>query len=282
MQTHMSGQRDARPRGLVRCRTSPRAAGATRRARGPEVDFVAMRRSAAAKPVSECDYTPRSKNGRLNRLFRRWARQCGGRACDFHRDGIVDEGKFRSEKRRVLFVLLEPNSKGGRFDKHCGSDLRALWHDVPLKKSLDRNLARWTRLLLDNAGRTTWKPTPSETKAQLQRVAIINLKKMPGGGTADAEAIGAHAWQDRKFLRKQIRIIAPDFVVACGLRANKVLGWVLHDDLQADVHDDLPWRVNGLRVLPGNHPSLRPYQAAGALRRLRRMVRLAGLATHRS
>lgn len=105
---------------------------------------------------------------------------------------------------------------------------------------------------------------------------------MPGGGTADAEAIGAHAWQDRKLLRKQIRVIAPHLVVACGPRANKVLGWVLHDDLQADVPDDRPWRVNGLRVLPGNHPSLRPYQAAGALRRLRSMVLLAGLATHRS
>lgn len=222
------------------------------------------------------DHATGSKNGRLNRLFLRWARQCGGPACDFHRDGIVDEAQFGREKRRVLFVLLEPNSKGGRFDKHRGSDLRVLWHDVPLKKSLDRNLARWTRLLLDGAGRSTWKPTPAETKAQLQRVAIINMKKMPGGGTADAEAISAHAWQDRKLLRKQISIIAPRLVVACGPRANKVLGWVLHDDLQADVPDDRPWRVNGLRVLPGNHPSLRPYQAAGALRRLRRMARLAG------
>lgn len=241
-----------------------------------------MRRSAASKPIAEGQYSPRSKNGRMNRLFRRWARQCGGRACDFHRDGIVDEDRFRREKRRVLFVLLEPNSKGGRFDKHRGSDLRMLWHDVPLKKSLDRNLARWTRLLLDGAGRSTWTPTPDETKAQLRRVAIINLKKMPGCGTADAEAIGAHAWQDRKLLREQFRIIAPHVVVACSPRANKVLGWVLHDDLQADVPDDQPWQVKGLRVLPGNHPSLRPYQAPSALRRLRRMVRLGGLATRRS
>lgn len=233
-------------------------------------------------PVSECEYAPRTKNGQLNRLFRRWVRACGGRACDFHRDGIVDEAQFRRQKRRILFVLLEPNSKGGRFDKHRGSDLRVLWHDVPLKKSLDRNLARWIRLFLDGAGRSTWKPTQDETKAQLQRVAIINLKKLPGGGAADAEAIGAHAWQDRKLLRKEIGIIAPHVVVACGPRANKVLGWVLHDDLQANVRDDRPWRARGLCVLPGNHPSLRPYQAAGAVRRLRRMIRIAGLAKRRS
>lgn len=241
-----------------------------------------MRGGVVQKPVNEGEYARRSRNGRLNRLFWRWAWQYGGRASDFHRDGIVDEAQFRKAKPRVLFVLLEPNSKGGRKPKNPGSDLRALWHDVPLKKSLDRNLARWTRLLLDGARRFPRKLTPDQTRDELRRVAIINLKKLAGGGKANEEAIGILAWQDRAHLRKQIRIIRPNVVVACGPRANKLLTWILHDDLHCPVEEKRPWTAKGLRVLPGNHPAVRPRNALDAFRRLSKMARLAKIGSRRA
>lgn len=184
----------------------------------------------------------------------------------FHRDGVIDPATFAKETDRVLFVLLEPNSRRGAYDKYYGADLRELFRD-PFPKQMTRSLGLWTRYLLD--GDDTFESlTAEQSCAQLRRAAVMNLKKLAGTGTADIMRIGQYGWRDRAFSREQVRMIAPTIIVTCGAHANGLFAQVMADDLEAQAPDDLCWTAEGQRVLPGNHPSLRPRHAEDALRRL--------------
>jgi hypothetical protein len=184
----------------------------------------------------------------------------------FHRDGIVDESFYWRQPKRIVFVLLEPNSKGGNFDRFYGMDLREVLR-IPLEKEVNRNLALWTRYLLD--GVTTFdRPGGTAARDQILRVAVINLKKLAGGGTADQVGIAQHAWRDREFLREQLALLKPTLIVTCGELAARLFGQVVQDDLHASVPNDRTWTWIGIPVLPANHPSLRPIQAAAAFHKL--------------
>src|SRR3989344_1605696 len=145
-----------------------------------------------------------TRSNKLEDLFAEWVKSYPAtHQGDFHRDGIVHEGLYLREATRVLYIVLEPNSKGGRYDQHRGADLRILWGDIGLGKSFDLNLARWTAILLDGATKY-FTPDAEHAKQQLRRVAIVNLKKLAGSGTANREAISVHAWRDKDYLRRQV------------------------------------------------------------------------------
>jgi hypothetical protein len=195
----------------------------------------------------------------------------------FHRDGIIDEAKFESQAYRVLFVLLEPNSKDGRYDRYSGWDLRKVFGEEKLKKELHFNLAIWTRALLDGATNYI-RPSANTAEEQIRRIALINLKKIGGSGKADYEAISIHAWKDREFIREEVRIISPTVVVTCGNTAHRLFGWVMKDDPYAKIPDAV-LLYDGITVLPANHPSLRPKNAKDALARLIQHARESRIAT---
>lgn len=186
---------------------------------------------------------------------------------EFHKDGIIHAEQYQEERLRLLFVLLEPNSKGGRWDRFQGHDLRQVFGEVGLGKSIDINLARWTRVLLDGV-QEYFSLNAAAAKEQLRRVAIMNLKKLAGSGTANPEAISVHAWRDAAFIRKQVELIRPDLVVTCGPNANRLFGMVLSDDPFRVVPEDSVWSHGPLVVLPGNHPAVRPIYAPAAFARL--------------
>lgn len=194
----------------------------------------------------------------------------------FHRDGIVSEGQFAREADRLLFVMLEPNSQGGSYDRFYGWDLRhAIPMEVPRKEN-SKNLARWARLLLD--GDVYMHPATVEaTRAALARVAYMNLKKVGGSGTASTVDISIQAWHDRDFIRREIKTIRPTIIVTCGDDANRLLGKVLHDDRLWVTPQAPTWEWQGALVIIANHPSLRPRNAAAAFNRLRDRAREAGL-----
>lgn len=134
---------------------------------------------------------------------------------EFHRDGVINEEVFSNEKRRILFVTKEPNSKDGNYDKYKGADLRKIWGEICLKKPFDRNIARWTRIICDGddpGGSVSWQ----DIARTMQRVAIINLKKLAGSGSENREEICLYSYNDREFIRKQIELINPNVIIACG------------------------------------------------------------------
>lgn len=121
--------------------------------------------------------------------------------------------------------------------------------------------------LLD--GKTTYfTPNAVAAKQQLRRVAIINLKKLAGSGTANREAISVQAWRDREYIRRQVQIINPNLVVTCGVSSNRLFGWIITGDLFKEAPTESVWSYARIKVLPGNHPSLRPKDAPSAFSRL--------------
>jgi len=96
----------------------------------------------------------------------------------------------------------------------------------------------------------------------------MNLKKLSGTGTADYCAVAIQAWRDRAWIQREIKVIDPTVIVACGSETNRVLYWILHDDLYAEVADNQTWSAGTSTVVASNHPSVRPANAPAAVGRL--------------
>lgn len=229
-----------------------------------------------AEARTERSMTRKIKTGTsLDALFEGWeATYPEARRGWFHRDGIIDEVTFRHEAHRLLFVLLEPNSREGAYDRFLGWDLRIVVPDLTPRKEVTVNLGLWARALLDGAT-DPQRPDPATTARYVRRIALMNLKKVAGRGVAEKIGIGIFAWRDRELLRAQFRLVNPTIAIACGADANRLLGVVLHDDPFWEPVVDEPWEWERVPVLPAKHPSVRPYQAADALDRLAQMAKKA-------
>jgi len=219
-----------------------------------------------------------TRTSRLDRLFEKWIETYPKEyRSGFHRDGIIDESIFDSQPSRVLFVLLEPNSRDGLYDRYHGWDLRKVFGEEKLKKELNVNLAIWARALLDGVTKYV-RPSSVAAEKQIRRIALLNLKKIGGSGKADYEAISIHAWKDREFIREEVRIISPTVVVTCGSTAHRLFGWIMKDDPYSEIPDAV-WGKDGYFVIPANHPSLRPKNSEDALARLVRRARESQIAS---
>lgn len=161
-------------------------------------------------------------NQQLDALFDTWSNTYPeAEKIYFHRDGIVCEDDFVVQPRRVVYVLPEPNDRGGAYYLTYGTDLRRLLSTELNRKAFNRNIGRWTGLLID--GVTTYEDISAiQARRQCRRVAIVNLKKLPGGAKADYRKVAEHAQTHRTRLLAQLAIIAPAIVVACGDRVRHI------------------------------------------------------------
>jgi uracil-DNA glycosylase len=209
----------------------------------------------------------------INDLFDEWRKSYPESSRpDFHNDGIVDEETFANQRPRVLFVLAEPNSKDGRYDRYRGADLRKVFGQIGLGKPIDLNLARWASVVLHRTQRF-FTPTRREAMMALRAVAIMNMKKLAGSGRANIEAISLQAWRDRAFIRREVDLIRPTIILTCGETACRLFRWVMTDDELGVAAGDEMWQWDGVAVLPVNHASLRPKDAAAAFARVVALVK---------
>ena len=133
----------------------------------------------------------------------------------FHKDGVIDEEKFRNARWRILFVLKEPNHQ---MKTTKGGDIRCWLRGKQVGRAgvmLRYNLARWAHAILNNFADdlTCGK---RERQDSLLRTAVINLKKVEGGRSVDMGIVGWYAREDCELLREQIKLIIPDLIVAGG------------------------------------------------------------------
>jgi hypothetical protein len=151
-----------------------------------------------------------TRTEQLNRLFTQWEASKPGYAGNFSRDGIVSEESYEKAARRLLFILKEPN------DHH--DDLRE--HAINFAKGTDRSYATWRNLaywsyglLRGFPGFTQVRNDPSHP-AVLHEIAVMNLKKSPGGSAAIPQGIIDFARDDsnRDFIRREVAIIEPQIV----------------------------------------------------------------------
>lgn len=204
----------------------------------------------------------------LDPLFERWlATYSPDQRAWFHRDGAVDEEIYWRERHRLVFLLTEANSKGGKYERYKGWDLRVVLGQEELSKEFNINMGLWVHCLLDGATKF-YRPDPAAAQHHIRRAAAINLKKLGGQGTAGVDELTQAAIRDRAFILEEIETLQPTCIITCGPKVNRVFGRVSTGNQGFRAPDDDVWRHDGIPVLPGNSPSIRPYQRESCFNRL--------------
>jgi hypothetical protein len=137
------------------------------------------------------------------------------------RDGIPDpETYWQPDNLRLLFVLKEGNDPTGKWSLE--DDLRDFVASGAKYKSW-ANLACWTAFARSVSFDLTSRIDQQWRADQLRHSAFVNLKKVPGGATADNPAVLDFALLHGDLLRQQISLYDPHLTIACGSNTFHVL-----------------------------------------------------------
>ena len=136
-------------------------------------------------------------------LMTEWQTRWAQSAC-FNADGVVDYERWSAlpDRKHIVVLLKETNGLHGslvEFLYHGGSKTYyRTWN----------NVARWANMILNG---TYWKFVPKSSLDDMVRnIAVVNLKKCPGGAIASSKAVRQAARQDADLLKCQIQLYEPD------------------------------------------------------------------------
>jgi hypothetical protein len=161
----------------------------------------------------------------------------------FFEDGILNQDAYDKAEVKVLLVLKEVNDKVDKDDER--GDWSFMEHLERGPAGMWLAAARWCMAILEGAragtmpdfdqstgqdgtGPSIKSAGRDELHRALQQVAVLNLNKLGGGRSTDATKLALRAKQDADLLRRQIDLIAPDIIVACGTFAP--LMWIVDFD----------------------------------------------------
>lgn len=181
-----------------------------------------------------------------DQLWTKWRAAYGSDGARIVRDGIGEPDSFERSKKRLLFVLREPHGWDG-------ADMRDQLRQG-VKYAVWRRIAEWAAAILLDYPPFNDICDTSIQDAALRQIAVINVKKLPGGSSASQWEIDDHAFRHRDLLRHQIDVIAPNVIVACGTFG--VMRWILEDNIAA-VSDDFCKLSDGATLLGWRHPAQR-------------------------
>jgi len=166
------------------------------------------------------------------------------------KDGIInaDETIYNKTNPKIMLVLREVN-------KWPGGDLRELFRKRPYR--IGRVIARWSAGILQEFPEYSVieKMDDNSLTKELTKIAVINLKKTSGESASDPSVINAYAHQDRDLLLKQIEVIKPDIIIACG--TIDPLIWLLDLNTKSDLKPEIVIKDNlrGIAIIPFRHPA---------------------------
>ena len=143
-------------------------------------------------------------------LFEEWPKTNRG----FVTDGVVDEAAYQASRVKTVFVLKEVNDENGG-----GWDLREFLRGAKIGATWN-NVARWN-MGIQSETDLKWSDglhdmTDERRQTALRSICAMNLKKTPGGATAETDRIADAAERDAAYLRRQFALYKPDLVVCCG------------------------------------------------------------------
>ena len=208
---------------------------------------------------------------RQNKLFKKWSEE----RSDFCRDGIVCEKLYVQSNPKILIVLKEPN---GNNEKEDIIQWLTHFNDPGADITWD-NVARWAcgiRRITNNEGIPDWKEMErsgdvnseefNEFKKfkikNIKSICVMNLKKVPGGGTANNKTLKQVAMGDKDMLKDQYKIYDPDLTICGGT------GKLFCKSMGHEIKDGIEWcqtkrgvwwyeREVGKYVVSYKHPAAR-------------------------
>lgn len=183
-----------------------------------------------------------TKTEQLDRLFDEWEETVPDYKDKFVRDGIIDEKLYTAATVKILYVTKEPNNP----DQASG-DFREWWKDE-IVYTFSYRLAEWSYGLLNNFPQydNIWTNKASAQRA-IQSIALMNIKKSGGGGSADYPKMMEHVKANFNFLHRQIKIISPEIIIL-GTSWNK---------LRDSLFPNISWRKSGYICSVGRHENAR-------------------------
>ena len=162
------------------------------------------------------------------KLFCKWAHRCP----DLVRDGVAHEDTYLASEPRILLVMKEVNDPGGG-----GWDLREFMREGG-RGTTWNNVTRWVKGIRNLERDISWSELEEITEPQrikaLRSIAVMNLKKSPGGHTTKTDILAKGAWDDRDLLTEQFLLYDADLAICCG----SIVGDLFDDVVEVCEHRD--------------------------------------------
>lgn len=128
-------------------------------------------------------------------------------------DGIINPAKYLKAKHKILWILKEANSNdtwsySEKFQNEswlyqCGKSVPTLKRIIYTTYGI-LNECDWSEIP-DAKDKKAFKP--------LQEIALINIKKIPGGSSSSYNEIQTAYDKHKELLREQIKVYNPDIVI---------------------------------------------------------------------
>jgi hypothetical protein len=166
----------------------------------------------------------------LDELFDEWESRYPG--CLLVRDGVINPGAWETAPQRIVFLLKEnncgPRSFSARQAPEYQRDFRLLCNRDPW-----REIGQWAYALLHLPSTPDFATADRHFAEACRQIAVVNLKKIAGDNSSQAEKITEYARRDGELLQAQLAILDPDTVVCCGKALVFRLAQELFDDARA-------------------------------------------------
>jgi hypothetical protein len=151
---------------------------------------------------------------REDQIFDKYRNRAWGEP--FIPDGAISD-EYDANCTRLLVILKEPNDLNGNWAR-SGGDLRKFfaWGG---RGATSMNLARWSALY-DNPLLSMEEIDASDRKKRVEhlcRIAVVNLKKIAGGSTAQPKEIWEYAEKYWDLLEEQFKLYRPNLTIAGGV-----------------------------------------------------------------
>ena len=169
----------------------------------------------------------------------------------FIRDGIVSPEVWYGQPTPKICYLL----KEARRDVEGYNLVEDLQASVPWQ--MRKKVAVWTEAIFQafgNGKEYDQERIQANIQQNINRIAVINVKKSNGQSKSDYQELEKYAKEDRAFLRRELDIINPDIIV-CGYTSH-CLRVILGDDWKNNKTDmTLFGEWNGKMVIDYYHPA---------------------------
>ncbi len=199
------------------------------------------------------------------KLLSEWESAARARGGDgFIPDGVVSAKEYLRSNPKIVFVLKEVNSPGASGwrvqDSMVGEENWRVWN----------NVARWVYGIRNRHSTPSWNEFMNYNdkydgelakfrQGALESICSMNLRKVPGGGTADWNVLADAAGKNKNMIQDQYTIYDPDLTICGGT------GYFF---TQAMGHAEIKWRItkrgvwwyercDRKYVISYNHPAAR-------------------------